>query len=326
MRKKKKYILIRKIASFFFVLVIGVVFTLQGFCASTINIDLTKYSCSKFTVLGGANSYTVTSVPSITSNRYYQGVWPSGNTFTTVLYTLSSANSVLSAKSNYRYDVCFDLVFTDSTSISDLNSVIVYLGDNDPYVLSYTTSGSTRIYSFSSNYLGQNMSSILSSINLGIYFNAGVTYTNFAIQNLRVVEHTPNEDVISYFDQPVTPPANQGGTDTTISDYHQKEDQLTSNAAGVVSDLPGMISALDMSDFAGGFNLFNDLFTDFWSRSGKLKMIALFAIVSGSVMVILGLGVRGSRRLDPDKPPKEVIHKHYLAGKSKDNSSNKGSD
>lgn len=34
MRKKKKYILIRKIASFFFVLVIGVVFTLQGFCAS----------------------------------------------------------------------------------------------------------------------------------------------------------------------------------------------------------------------------------------------------------------------------------------------------
>lgn len=87
-----------------------------------------------------------------------------------------------------------------------------------------------------------------------------------------------------------------------------------------------MISALDMSDFAGGFNLFNDLFTDFWSRSGKLKMIALFAIVSGSVMVILGLGVRGSRRLDPDKPPKEVIHKHYLAGKSKDNSSNKGSD
>ena len=43
-------------------------------------------------------------------------------------------------------------------------------------------------------------------------------------------------------------------------------------------------------------------------------------------MVILGLAVRGSRRLDPDKPPKEVIHKHYLAGKSKDNSLNKGSD
>ena len=137
---------------------------------------------------------------------------------------------------------------------------------------------------------------------------------------------TGTDKVTSYLDQPVTPPANQGGTDTTISDYQQKEDQLTSNAAGVVSDLPGMISALDMSDFAGGFNLFNDLFTDFWSRSGKLKMIALFAIVSGSVMVILGLGVRGSRRLDPDKPPKEVIHKHYLAGKSKDNSSNKGSD
>ena len=137
---------------------------------------------------------------------------------------------------------------------------------------------------------------------------------------------TGTDKVTSYLDQPVTPPANQGGTDTTISDYQQKEDQLTSNAAGVVSDLPGMISALDMSDFAGGFNLFNDLFTDFWSRSGKLNMIALFAIVSGSVMVILGLGVRGSRRLDPDKPPKEVIHKHYLAGKSKDNSSNKGSD
>lgn len=331
MRKKKKYILIRKIASFFFVLVIGVVFTLQGFCAGSTSINLTKYYTKSLKAWKGTSTWSVSNAPSITSNRYYQGIWPSGNAFNAFGLTLALNNSnvnLVSVNPSYTYDICFDIVFVDSSSLSKVSTVDVTFGELDSYSLTNFTTNSSgyRVYSFNENFLGSEINAMLKSFGIVVVFSSDFTYTNVSIQNLRVVEHTPNEDVISYFDQPVTPPANQGGTDTTISDYQQKEDQLTSNAAGVVSDLPGMISALDMSDFAGGFNLFNDLFTDFWSRSGKLKMIALFAIVSGSVMVILGLGVRGSRRLDPDKPPKEVIHKHYLAGKSKDNSSNKGSD
>lgn len=326
MRKKKKYILIRKIVSFFFVLVIGVVFTLQSFCASTTNIDLTKYSTNCVALVGNS-PIVVSSSPSVTSNRLYQGIWPSGNSFQKFALTLTCSSVLFSSNPSFIYDMCFDVCFEDSGSFSKISLVDVSIGDDSYSLTSYTTNSSGyRVYSFNHSFLGSEINAKLKKFGVAVSFSSDITYTNVSIQNLRVVEHTPNEDVISYFDQPVTPPANQGGTDTTISDYQQKEDQLTSNAAGVVSDLPGMISALDMSDFAGGFNLFNDLFTDFWSRSGKLKMIALFAIVSGSVMVILGLGVRGSRRLDPDKPPKEVIHKHYLAGKSKDNSSNKGSD
>lgn len=283
--KKKLISSLKKCFILSLCVVIGLVASLQGFCASTINIDLTKYSCSKFTVLGGANSYTCSSAPSITSNRFYQGVWVSNNTFTTVLYTLSTANSVLSAKSNYSYDVCFDLVFTDSTSISDLNSVIVYLGDNDPFSLSYTTSGSTRIYSFSSNHLGQNMSSILSSINLGIYFNAGVTYTNFAVQNFRVVEHTPNEDVVNAIGSD-TPNTSQ------VDEYNKAESQLI---GGVQSSLDGITSQWDningdLSQYGGAFfairQFFNGL-TDLPFVSVVITLsvaIGVFALLLGSAL------------------------------------------
>lgn len=337
MRKKKKYILIRKIASFFFVLVIGVVFTLQGFCASPtknyIKYDNVSITSQLFNS-SGVSASGVSSCPmtnkDVWSNYFYSvplfGTTSSGS-FSVKIYIKDFFNN-LSSDNTYHYH--FTTGFTGGSSFYNLlgSTAYAYVNSQSFSVSKTSVSNGDSRFVFDFDLTGISGSSDLI---LQYYLSANSLYTaSFLFSSYGEASYytvvTGTDKVTSYLDQPVSPPANQGGTDTTISDYQQKEDQLTSNAAGVVSDLPGMISALDMSDFAGGFNLFNDLFTDFWSRSGKLKMIALFAIVSGSVMVILGLGVRGSRRLDPDKPPKEVIHKHYLAGKSKDNSSNKGSD
>lgn len=332
MRKKKKYILIRKIASFFFVLVIGVVFTLQGFCASPTKnyIKYDNLQLSSYVWNGGTtqfnNDLVLDSVDTWYNYFYPVSAYPYETTsYYTLRIVFKDFFTGLSSDSSYHYHLTFG--FTGgSTVYSKFNSSGTAFVFNSSFTTSKSSvsNGDTRfIFDFDISGMSGNSDLVLS-------FSTKVSSATFLCSSWGDASYytvvTGTDKLTSYFDQPVTPPANQGGTDTTISDYQQKEDQLTSNAAGVVSDLPGMISALDMSDFAGGFNLFNDLFTDFWSRSGKLKMIALFAIVSGSVMVILGLGVRGSRRLDPDKPPKEVIHKHYLAGKSKDNSSNKGSD
>lgn len=336
MRKKKKYILIRKIASFFFVLVIGVVFTLQGFCASPTkiyikfdNVSITSQLFKSEVSASGVSSCPMT-FKDVWSNYFYSvplfGTTSSGS-YSFKIYIKDFFNN-LSSDNSYHYHLTTG--FSGGSTFYNLLDSTAYAYVNSQSFSASKTSvsnGDSR-FVFDFDLTGISGSSDLI---LQYYLSANSLYTaSFLFSSYGDASYytvvTGTDKVTSYLDQPVTPPANQGGTDTTISDYQQNEDQLTSYAAGVVSDLPGMISALDMSDFAGGFNLFNDLFTDFWSRSGKLKMIALFAIVSGSVMVILGLGVRGSRRLDPDKPPKEVIHKHYLAGKSKDNSSNKGSD
>lgn len=336
MRKKKKYILIRKIASSFFVLVIGVVFTLQGFCASPTKnyIKYDNVSITSQLFKSGVSASDVSSCPmtnkDVWSNYFYSvplfGTTSSGS-FSVKIYIKDFFNN-LSSDNTYHYHLTTG--FTGGSTFYNLlgSTAYAYVNSQSFSVSKTSVSNGDSRFVFDFDLTGISGSSDLI---LQYYLSANSLYTaSFLFSSYGDASYytvvTGTDKVTSYLDQPVTPPANQGGTDTIMSDYQQKEDQLTSNAAGVVSDLPGMISALDMSDFAGGFNLFNDLFTDFWSRSGKLKMIALFAIVSGSVMVILGLGVRGSRRLDPDKPPKEVIHKHYLAGKSKDNSSNKGSD
>lgn len=335
MRKKKKYILIRKIASFFFVLVIGVVFTFQGFCASTtknyIKYDNLQFSSQILNSSGSPhNDYEIFPLQSVDMwyNYFYKlTAWPYNESYI-IRVSIKDFFKSLSSDNTYHYHLTFG--FTGgSTVFSKLGTTGTAFVNSSSFTTSKSSvvNGDTRyIFDFDISGMSGNFDLVLSfPVSASTYGELTFLCSSYGDASYYTVV-TGTDKVTSYLDQPVSPPANQGGTDTTISDYQQKEDQLTSNAAGVVSDLPGMISALDMSDFAGGFNLFNDLFTDFWSRSGKLKMIALFAIVSGSVMVILGLGVRGSRRLDPDKPPKEVIHKHYLAGKSKDNSSNKGSD
>lgn len=335
MRKKKKYILIRKITSFFFVLVIGVVFTLQGFCASPtknyIKYDNLQVSSQILNSSGSPhNDYEIFPLQSVDMwyNYFYNlTAWPYDESYI-IRVSIKDFFKSLSSDNTYHYHLTFGFI-GGSTVYSKLGTTGTALVNSSSFTTSKSSvsNGDTRyVFDFDISGMSGNSDLVLSfPVSASTYGDLTFLCSSYGDASYYTVV-TGTDKVTSYLDQPVTPPANQGGTDTIMSDYQQKEDQLTSNAAGVVSDLPGMISALDMSDFAGGFNLFNDLFTDFWSRSGKLKMIALFAIVSGSVMVILGLGVRGSRRLDPDKPPKEVIHKHYLAGKSKDNSSNKGSD
>lgn len=297
MRKKKKYILIRKIASFFFVLVIGVVFTLQGFCAGSTSINLTKYYTKSCIASKGSSSWSVSGAPSITSNRYYQGIWPSGNAFNAFGLTLALNNSnvnLVSVNPSYTYDICFDVCFEDSASLAKVSSVTVDFGGVVFYSLTNFTTNSSgyRVYSFKENYLAEEVNSLLKTFGVSVAFSSDFTYTNISIQNLRVVEHTPNEDVISYFDQPVTPPANQGGTDTTISDYQQKEDQLNSQIGDVGNAVLKDIQNLDLSDYLAGFNLVNEVFTDLWLRMGKFQTIAAFAIVSGVIMVVLGLSFR----------------------------------
>lgn len=338
MKKGKKCKRIfRKIVSFFLISAFGVVFTLQGFCASTLNYPL-DLSIDLYSSWNNVSDYMQGDdrwgkFQPLSSTRLFDCRYTLADDVNDLFSDLESDTSYsLYIKTAWTIqNTTYNTISPDTFASKSYLMVTMRNGSSvrvTPTV-SYTRwTGGTGFNAYYSYQIPEGAKKIY-QVNFGCNFNSSVPTSipmYLTVYPLQLTSQSGTDRVVSYLDQPVTPPANQGGTDTTISDYQQKEDQLTSQAAGVISDLPGMISALDMSDFAGGFNLFNDLFTDFWSRSGKLKMIALFAIVSGSVMVILGLAVRGSRRLDPDKPPKEVIHKHYLAGKSKDNSSNKGSD
>ena len=111
MRKKKKYILIRKIASFFFVLVIGVVFTLQGFCASPTknyikydNVSITSQLFKSGVSASGVSSCPMTN-KDVWSNYFYSvplfGTTSSGS-FSVKIYIKDFFNN-LSSDNTYHY-------------------------------------------------------------------------------------------------------------------------------------------------------------------------------------------------------------------------------
>lgn len=99
---------------------------------------------------------------------------------------------------------------------------------------------------------------------------------------------SPNDDLVSYFEKPVSPPSNKGEVDGTLSDYQKKEDELNSSidTDGVAS----AISGLNLSGIIASANVFGDCFDYLWGKLGKLQVVSQFAIVSGVVMMILGLG------------------------------------
>lgn len=270
--------------------VIGLAVSLQGFCASTTNIDLTKYYTKSLKASKGSSSWSVSSVPSITSNRYYQGVWASGNAFNAFGLTLALNNSnvnLVSVNSSYTYDICFDVCFEDSSSLSKVSSVAVDFGGVVFYSLTNFTTNSSgyRVYSFKENYLAEEVNSLLKTFGVSVAFSSDFTYTNVSIQNLRVVEHTPNEDVVNAIGSD-TPNTSQ------IDEYNNAESQLI---GGVQSSLDGITSQWNningnLSQYGGAFfalrQFFNGL-TDlpFISVVVTLSVaIGVFALLLGSAL------------------------------------------
>lgn len=168
---------------------------------SPISINLTKYSSNCVAVVGNA-PIVVSGSPSVTSNRFYQGVWPSGNSFRKFVLTLSCSSDLVSAKPSYIYDMCFDVYFEDSASLSKISLADVSIGDDSYNLTDYTTDSSGyRVYSFNHSYLGNEINSKLKNFGVVVNFSADITYTNVSIRNLRVVEHSPNEDIIANDDK-----------------------------------------------------------------------------------------------------------------------------
>ena len=101
-----------------------------------------------------------------------------------------------------------------------------------------------------------------------------------------VTVHSPNGDII---DMPVAPPPNQGGVDGTLSDYQNKEEQLNSNISP--DNVASAIGGLNLSGIIKSANVFGDCFSYLWGKLGKMQVVSQFAVVSGVVMMLLGLGV-----------------------------------
>ena len=234
--KKKLISSLKKCFILSLCVVIGLAASLQGFCASTTSINLTKYYTKYCKASKGGTSWDVSGAPSITSNRYYQGIWPSGNSFNAFGLTLALNNSnvnLVSVNPSYTYDICFDVCFEDSSSLSKVSSVKVDFGGVVFYSLTNFTTNSSgyRVYSFKENYLGEEVNSLLKTFGVSVSFSSDFTYTNVSIQNLRVVEHTPNEDVIEQFG------SNYSQPNTSAQDeYNNAESQLI---GGVQSTIDG---------------------------------------------------------------------------------------
>lgn len=303
MRKKKKYILIRKIASFFFVLVIVVVFTLQGFCASPtknyIKYDNVSITSQLFNS-SGVSASGVSSCPmtnkDVWSNYFYSvplfGTTSSGS-FSVKIYIKDFFNN-LSSDNTYHYHLTTG--FTGGSTFYNLlgSTAYAYVNSQSFSVSKTSVSNGDSRFVFDFDLTGISGSSDLI---LQYYLSANSLYTaSFLFSSYGEASYytvvTGTDKITSYFDQSVTPPANQGGTDTTISDYQQKEDQLNSQIGDVGNAVLKDIQNLDLSDYLAGFNLVNEVFTDFWLRMGKFQTIAAFAIVSGVIMVVLGLSFR----------------------------------
>lgn len=106
------------------------------------------------------------------------------------------------------------------------------------------------------------------------------------VSDTEVTVKSPNDDII---DMPVAPPPNQGGVDGTLSDYQNKEEQLNSNISP--DNVASAIGGLNLSGIIKSANVFGDCFSYLWGKLGKMQVVSQFAVVSGVVMMLLGLGV-----------------------------------
>lgn len=283
--KKKLISSLKKCFILSLCVVIGLAVSLQGFCASTINIDLTKYSTNCVALVGNS-PILVSNSPSVTSNRLYQGIWPSGNSFQKFALTLTCSSVLFSSNPSFIYDMCFDVCFEDSGSFSKISLVDVSIGDDSYSLTSYTTNSSGyRVYSFNHSFLGSEINAKLKKLGVAVSFSSDITYTNVSIQNLRVISHTPNEDVVNAIGSD-TPNTSQ------IDEYNKAESQLI---GGVQSSLDGITSQWnningDLSQYGGAFfairQFFNGL-TDLPFVSVVITLsvaIGVFALLLGSAL------------------------------------------
>lgn len=221
MRKKKKYILIRKIASFFFVLVIGVVFTLQGFCASPtkhyIKYDNFQVSSQILNSSGSPhNDYEIFPLQSVDKwyNYFYKlTAWPYEEPYI-IRISIKDFFKGLSSDNTYHYHLTFG--FTGGSTVRS------YLGPTGTAFVnssSFTTSkgsvsnGDTRyIFDFDISGMSGNSDLVLSfPVSGGQYAELTFLCSSYGDASYYTVL-TGTDKVTSYLDQPVTPPANQGGT------------------------------------------------------------------------------------------------------------------
>lgn len=125
------------------------------------------------------------------------------------------------------------------------------------------------------------------------YPDPAYTGSNFGFRNPAVYMYDQSDKILggvtSYFDQPVDPPDNQYELENTISEYHKQEEELMSNV-----DTSGIITAIGDLNLGGlipAAGVFNELFDHLWNGLGKLQLVSQFAVVSGVVMMLLGLSV-----------------------------------
>lgn len=108
-------------------------------------------------------------------------------------------------------------------------------------------------------------------------------------RNLQMTVLGSVDEIVSALNPPIPGPENQDALDGSLSDYQQKEDQLLSNFdSGAIVDAVG---DMNLSGVISAANVFTDCFSYLWDRMGKLQVVSQFAIVSGVVMMVLGLGV-----------------------------------
>lgn len=301
-RLRKKWI--RRISSFFFVLLFGFVASVPGFCAGSKNyIRYDSYTIDSCLLNASGNPHTDYSGFPLSSvdqwSNYYWSVdaWPYSEAFILRVRFRDFFRGLV-VDSTYHYHLTFG--FTGGSSVASKfgSTASAFIGSSS-FSASKTSvaNGDTRyIFDFDVSGLSGNLDLILSFPVSSCTFGS-VTFLAASWGEASWFTVLSGVDkVTSYLDQPVSPPPGQSGTDNTISSYLQGEDQLNSYIGDPGSTLLADINKLDLSGYLSGFNLVNTLFSDLYGRLGKLQTIISFALVSGVIMVILGLGARLASR------------------------------